>query len=116
MFYGSWGHDYPDPQNWLYALFHSSQIKGVGPGTGNDPGWSNPEFDKLVEQANVLADPAKVNDRMALYQQAEQILLKDAPLVPLYQTTRYWEVSDKWTGYSTNNSTIFPFRYVKPAK
>ncbi|HUP28230.1 MAG TPA: peptide ABC transporter substrate-binding protein [Chloroflexia bacterium] len=116
MFYGSWGHDYPDPQNWFYALFHSSQIKGVGPGSGNDPGYKNDEFDKLVAQANVLADPTKFAERCKLYQQAEQILLKDAPLVPLYQVTRYWESSPKFTGYAANNSFAYPFRMVKPAK
>jgi peptide/nickel transport system substrate-binding protein/oligopeptide transport system substrate-binding protein len=116
MFYGSWGHDYPDPQNWLFALFHSSQIKGVGTGSGNDPGFSDPEFDKLVDQANKLADPAKVDERMALYQQAEQIMLKSAAIVPLYQTTRYWLVSPKWKGYNTNNSFVFPFKYITPAQ
>lgn len=116
MFYGSWGHDYPDPQNWLYALFDSSQIQGVGTGTGNDPGFSDPEFDKLVRQANTLADPAKVDERMNLYHQAEEIMLKAAPIVPLYQATRYWEISPKWTGYNTNNSFVYPFRLVKPAQ
>jgi len=116
FFYGSWGHDYPDPQNWFYPLFHSSQIQGVGEGSGNDPGYSNPEYDKLVNEGNVMADPAKVNERYALYNQAEEILMKDAPLVPLYQATRYWLVSPKWTGYSTNNSFIYPFNLVKPAQ
>ncbi|HUS16709.1 MAG TPA: peptide ABC transporter substrate-binding protein [Chloroflexia bacterium] len=111
MFYGSWGHDYPDPQNWLYANFHSSKID-----TGNDPAYNDPAFDKLTEQANKLADPTKVDERMALYQQAEELLLKSAAIVPLYQATRYWEISPKWSGYDTNNSFVFPFRLVKPAQ
>ena len=116
MFYGSWGHDYPDPQNWLFALFHSSQIQGVGTGSGNDPGYSDPAFDKLVEQANQLADPAKVDERYGLYQQAEQLMLKAAAIVPLYQATRYWLISPKWNGYNTNNSFVFPFKYITPAQ
>ena len=118
FFYGSWGHDYPDPQNWLYALYHSSQIGGApnSTGNGNTEGYSNKQFDQLVEQANKLADPAKVEERYSLYQQAEEILLKDAPMVPLYQTERYWLVSPKWSGYGTNNSFAYPFRLVKPAK
>jgi ABC-type transport system substrate-binding protein len=116
MFYGSWGHDYPDPQNWLFALFHSSQIQGVGTGSGNDPGYNDPAFDNLVEQANQLADPAKVDERYALYQQAEQLMLKAAAIVPLYQATRYWLVSPKWNGYNTNNSFVFPFKYITPAQ
>ena len=116
MFYGSWGHDYPDPQNWLFALFHSSQIQGVGTGSGNDPGYSDPNFDKLVEQANQLADPSKVDERYALYQQAEKLMLDSAAIVPLYQATRYWLVSPKWNGYNTNNSFVFPFKYITPAQ
>jgi len=114
-FYGSWGHDFPDPQNWFFPLFHSSQIKGVGPGTGNDPGWSNAEYDKLVEEANKMADPAKRDERFKLYQQAEEILLKDAPLVPLYQPLRYWFIdTTKWSGYGTGGQGIYPFYMVKP--
>jgi oligopeptide transport system substrate-binding protein len=117
MFYGSWGHDFPDPQNWFTPLFHSKNIKGVGPGTGNDPGWSNAEYDRLVDEANKLADPAKAEDRLKLYYQAEEILLKEAPLVPLYQATRYWEIdTSKWSGYGTNPTGVYPFALVKAAK
>jgi len=118
MFYGSWGQDYPDPQDWLYALFDSSQIEGEpgATGNGNTEGYKNPAFDKLVRDANVLADPAKQDARYKMYNDAEQILLKDAPLAPLYQTTRYWEISSKWTGYGTNAQFIYPFRLLKPAQ
>lgn len=116
MFYGSWGHDYPDPQNWLYALFHSSQIKGVGTGSGNDPGWSNKDFDTKVVQANTLADPAKQAERYKLYNDAEQTLLKEAPMIPLYQATRFWEARPEFTGYGTNASFIYPFKMIKAAK
>jgi ABC-type transport system substrate-binding protein len=115
MFYDSWGHDYPDPQNWFFPKLHSSQIQGQGTGIGNDPGYNDPEFDRLVEEGNKLADPARVQERYALYQQAEERMLRTAAEIPLYQATRYWEVNtDKWTGYGTNNSTIYPFRMVKP--
>jgi ABC-type transport system substrate-binding protein len=111
MFYGSWGHDYPDPQNWLTANFNSKYID-----KGNDPAYNDPAFDKLVNEADTLADPAKIADRMAKYNEAEKLLLDSAAIVPLYQTTRYWLVSPKWSGYNTNNSFAFPFRRVKLAK
>ncbi|MGI8586488.1 MAG: peptide ABC transporter substrate-binding protein [Chloroflexia bacterium] len=111
MFYGSWGHDYADPQDWLSALFTTKQID-----KGNDPAYSDKQFDSLTDQADKLADPAKIADRMGLYNQSEKLLLDSAAIVPLYQTTRYWEISPKWTGYDTNNSFIFPFRLVKPAQ
>ncbi|MEO8285968.1 MAG: peptide ABC transporter substrate-binding protein [Chloroflexota bacterium] len=116
MFYDSWGHDYPDPQNWFFPKLHSSQIKGIGSGIGNDPGFSDPQFDKLVDDANKLADPTKLQERYAMYQQAEEIMLKTAAEIPLYQATRYWLVSPKWNGYAANNSFAYPFRLVTPAK
>src|SRR5262249_47798165 len=109
MFYGSWGQDYPDPQDWLYALFDSRQID-----VGNDPAYNNPEFDKLVRDANAMADPAKLAERMQKYNQAEQMMLKDAPIVPLYQAQRYWLISPKWKGYDTNAQFVAPFNTIQP--
>ena len=108
MFYGSWGQDYPDPQDWLYALFDSRQID-----VGNDPAYSKPEFDKLVRDANSLADKAKQADRMKMYNDAEDMLLKDAAIVPLYQPVRYYEVQSNWTGYTTNAQFAGYFYLVK---
>jgi len=60
----SYGMDYLDPSNML----------GVWVSTGRHS-WSNPEFDKLVTDANVLvSDPAK---RLQMYKDAEKILVSD---------------------------------------
>jgi ABC-type transport system substrate-binding protein len=60
----SYGMDYLDPSNML----------GVWMSTGRHS-WVNPEFDSLVDQANVLVgDP---DARIAMYQQAERILVED---------------------------------------
>ena len=111
MFYGSWGHDFPDPHNWLYELFHSQKID-----TGNDPGYNNPEFDKLIDQADAIYEPDRQEERFKLYQQAEELMLSEAPIVPLYQAARYWLEGTKFTGYGTNNTQIYPFNLLKPAK
>lgn len=69
-----WGADYPDPQN-----FVSQQLRtGVGNNNGH---YSNPQFDQLVDQADVETDQAK---RLQLYQQAEQIALTEVGWLPLY--------------------------------
>jgi ABC-type oligopeptide transport system substrate-binding subunit len=69
-----WGADYPDPQN-----FTSQQLRtGVGNNNGN---WSNADFDKLVDQADVEPDQVK---RLSLYQQAEQIAITEVGWLPLY--------------------------------
>jgi peptide/nickel transport system substrate-binding protein/oligopeptide transport system substrate-binding protein len=60
----SYGMDYLDPSNML----------GVWVSTGRHS-WSNPEFDKLVADANVLvSDPAK---RLQMYKDAEKVLVED---------------------------------------
>ncbi len=69
-----WCFDYPDTNNWLYDVFHSS----VDP----DNHFNNPEFDRLVEQARVESD---LQARTDLYAQAENILVNtDAAIAPIY--------------------------------
>ncbi|HET9909183.1 MAG TPA: peptide ABC transporter substrate-binding protein, partial [Anaerolineales bacterium] len=65
---GGWCADYPDPENFADVLFHTAS-------TQNSGGYSNPDLDSLLEAARVEQDVTK---RMAMYQQAEQILVDDA--------------------------------------
>ena len=52
MFILGWCADYPDPQNWLSVYWKTG-------GFGERIGYSNPDFDALVDQADVELDPAK---------------------------------------------------------
>ncbi len=74
IFRAGWCFDYPDTNNWLFDVFHSS----------NDPDnhFSNAEFDALVEQARVEFN---LQDRIDLYAQAEDILVNtSAAIAPIY--------------------------------
>lgn len=74
IFRAAWCWDYPDANNFLYDVFHSS----VDP----DSGFNNAEFDALVEEAGTTADTA---ERVALYAQAENILVNTAATIaPIY--------------------------------
>ncbi|MFQ5811751.1 MAG: peptide ABC transporter substrate-binding protein [Anaerolineae bacterium] len=75
-----WIADYPDPQDFLDILFHSES-------RNNDMEYSNLEVDRLLEEARGEQDSEK---RMELYQQAEEIILEDAPIVPLTHDADYW--------------------------
>jgi oligopeptide transport system substrate-binding protein len=66
-----WCADYPDPENFLEALFHSGAAQ-------NHARYSSAEFDALVEAARVETDTAA---RLDLYRQAEQRLLDDSPAI-----------------------------------
>lgn len=74
-----WAADYLDPQNYL-----SYMLTTTGP--ENKCGYSNPEYDKLCEQADSLPN---MEDRLPLYAKAEDIVLQDAPWVPIYFQSDY---------------------------
>jgi len=68
LFSGGWCADYPDPENFADVLFHTGSNQ-------NNGGYSNPELDSLLEAARIEQDVTK---RIAMYQQAEQMLVNDA--------------------------------------
>jgi ABC-type transport system substrate-binding protein len=80
MFSVGWIADYPDPQDFLDILFHSQSLD-------NRTGYSNPDVDRLLEQARVEQDQEQ---RFDLYRQAEQIIVDEAPWVPLAHGVEYW--------------------------
>jgi ABC-type oligopeptide transport system substrate-binding subunit len=69
-----WISDYPTYDNFLNDLFYT--------GTGNNHGkYSNPEFDRLVDEAKATPDP---DEATPLFQEAERVLLnEDVGVVPL---------------------------------
>ena len=71
MFSLGWVADYPDPENFLDVLFHSKS-------QSNHTNYSNPEVDRLLEEARTERDRSR---RYQLYNQAEQLILDEAPWV-----------------------------------
>ncbi len=75
----SWVADYPDPEDFLRALFYSTSSE-------NSVGYNNPDVDKLLDEA--LAEPDKTK-RDELYRQAQQQIIDDAVVIPLYADIDY---------------------------
>ena len=75
FFRGSWIADYPDAENYL-SVFYSKN-----PAPPNYTRYKNPLFDTLYEKAI-----AEKNDslRYTIYQQMDQLVINDAPVVPLW--------------------------------
>lgn len=92
MFDIGWVADYPHPQNFLDILFHSDVENNYGE-------YSNPEVDALLERAGMEQDSVR---SLALYQQAEQILVEDAASLPLWFGQNYVLVKPYVKGYSLN--------------
>jgi peptide/nickel transport system substrate-binding protein len=106
FFRGSWIADYPDAENYL-ALFYS---KNFSPGGPNYTHYSNKEYDKLYRKALGTINDKK---RRELYQKMDQIIVEDAPIVPLYydQVVRFVHKDVK--NLSSNAMNLLTLKYVK---
>ncbi|MDB5227894.1 MAG: extracellular solute-binding protein family 5 [Bacteroidota bacterium] len=82
FFRASWIGDYPDGENYL-ALFYSKN--GAPP---NYTFFKNAQYDQLYEQAMAETDQQKT---CSLYHRMEQIIIEEAPVVPLFydEVTRF---------------------------
>lgn len=79
MYILGWSADYPDPENFLDILFRSGS-------EGNNSGYSNPDADALLDLAGVEQDPER---RYALYREVEEIIIAEAPWIPLFHGVDY---------------------------
>lgn len=77
-----WQADYPSPFNFLGPLYATGA-------SANDGDYSNPEFDGLLKKALNTADQVAADK---IYDQAQNILLKDLPAIPLW----YSNVNGGW--------------------
>jgi peptide/nickel transport system substrate-binding protein/oligopeptide transport system substrate-binding protein len=73
MFMYAWYADFPDPDNFLGTLFYSKSKY-------NFMSYHNPEVDRLLDKARAERDYLK---RMEMYRKIEDIILDDAPIVPM---------------------------------
>jgi len=77
VFVYAWYADVPDPDNFLFKLFHSKSPR-------NFFHYSNPAVDELLVAARNAPD---LQRRVELYQRAEQLVLDDAPVIPMMHHT-----------------------------
>jgi len=82
MFWLGWFADYSDPENFLFPLFHSSN---VGP-AGNRARYKNPEVDSLIEKGQ---HAQTIKERNMYYEKAEKLIVDDAPWVFFWHKTDY---------------------------
>jgi oligopeptide transport system substrate-binding protein len=89
MFTLGWVADYPDPHNFLDILFYTGSENNIFE-------YSNPSLDALLDQAAIEQDKAI---RLAMYQQAEQLVVDDAPCLPLFHGANHILVEPYVKGY-----------------
>ena len=96
-----WVADYPDPLTFLGTM--------ITDGGNNWAGWSTRTFDGLIDEASNTADNAK---RLELFQRAEEILLREAPIVPLYFQPTVYIRSPLIHGWTTTLSGFHEFNRI----
>lgn len=82
-----WAADYLDP-----AAFLNYYVTGSG---NNDTGWFNEEYDRLLKE---LSNSDDEPTRMQVFHQAEEILLTELPLLPLYEYSKIFAAREKIEG------------------
>lgn len=103
FFRGSWIADYGDAINYL-SCFYSKN-----PAPPNYTRYNNPEFDKIYEEALM-----ETNDsiRKNLYRKADQVLINDAPIMPLWYDKVIRLVQPGIEGFLPNNLNWLELRYT----
>jgi oligopeptide transport system substrate-binding protein len=73
-----WAMDYPSPQSYLEPLYSTQAQPPAGSNVGF---YSNPDFDALVAEGNAAPTDEQA---VAAYNRAEDVLLEDMPVIPLF--------------------------------
>ena len=102
MFSLGWIADYVNAQNFLDIKLHSQSAN-------NETNYSNPQADALLEQARTEANE---QTRTQLYQQAEELIVQDAPWIPLYHSKTNALIKPYVEGYVIAPFVIPNLRYV----
>ena len=97
MYRGGWQMDYPNIENFLTPIYS----KG---GSSNDSDYDNPAFDAKLVEAAKATDAAQAN---AFYQEAEAMLAKDMPTMPLWTAKTPFGYSDKVTNVKMTPFSTF---------
>ena len=91
-----------DPDGLYYILFHSK-------GFANTTGYSNPEVDRLLEEARRTLDQG---ERRGLYASAKDQIMRDLPYLPLYYSADFAAISRKVNGFEWMPDSVPRFRYA----
>ncbi len=91
-----WWPDYCDPYSWLYNMFHSQKEILY-----NLAYWSDPKFDKLIDDANYEM-MFKKKKSLALYHEAQEMLLDESPSIFVYDKKNTLVTHKSFKGFKDN--------------
>lgn len=96
-----WNADYVDPH--VFFEIWTSQ------NTYNDAQFSHPEFDAVFQRSLQAKTEA---ERFTAYQRLEEVLVEEAPLIPLYYYTRVYALSPRVKNWNATLLDSHPYKYL----
>ena len=83
----------------------------VTTGTSNRLGFSNAEYDDII--LNRIRATGDADEQMALYTEAERILLEEMPLLPIYTYKNKFLAQPSMEGMPSNVASMINWKYIK---
>lgn len=99
-----WSPDYNDPMTFLDMW--------VSDGGNNDTRWGTDEYDSLIDQATVETD---LEARQEMFYQCEEVVFDQYFIIPIYNRTQSYVVSDKIANIQRSTFTDFNLMTVELA-
>ena len=96
-----WTGDYPDPNTFLDMWTSWSQQ--------NQTGWSDTKYDALIRKAAITKDP---DARLEVFQEAEEILMDQLPIIPIYIYTRVYALHPAVKNWHANVLDHHPWKHI----
>ena len=101
----SWYGDYYDPSTFT-DVFRSD-------GDNNDASYNSPEYDALLKKASLETNPEK---RYQILADAENLLLEDSPVLPLYQYVAHYLYRDNITNIPPDPRQMIMLQFIDVKK
>lgn len=100
--FGGWIGDYLDPLTFLDMWMKD--------GGNNRTGWWSEEFEKLIAQAGETGD---ADARYKILKQAEELLLEERPVIPLYWAVRNYMKHPALKGWDPLILDNHPYKFIR---
>jgi oligopeptide transport system substrate-binding protein len=110
MYRDGWVADYPSPESFL-SIFYGELVTNDTTDTSypNTIKYKNAEYDKYYKMGR---DASNRDSAAVHFAKAEQILIKDAPLIPLWYESNYRLISSRLKNFHSNPLRYYDFSQV----
>lgn len=96
---------------WVGSLYSRSFLRNFqSHSPNNQTGWANPRYDELFREAEITIDPAR---HLELVRAAEDILMEELPLTPLYWYTNVYFIHPRVENWHPKLIDQRPFKHIR---